>query len=110
MSGDQVEFITALESLPLGYTEGLYLGRRYGVTIEKSDDGRRWWLFGRELGGTDIVSLNLYRPRSGKIALRPCEMSVEKVTEFVRGYRPGKRPGPQSPSGADAGRAEAHRI
>lgn len=108
MPGDQVEFITALESLPLGYTEGLYSGRRYGVTIEKSDDGRRWSLFGRELGGTDIVSLNLYRPGSGKIALRPCEMSVEKVTDFVCGYRPGERLGAQSRSGPDGRPAEPH--
>jgi hypothetical protein len=85
---DQSEFIAALEALPHGYSEGVYRGRRYGVTINKSDDGRRWWLFGRDLGGTDIVSLNLYRPASGKIALRPCEMSAEKVAAFVRGYRP----------------------
>lgn len=85
---DQDDFLSALESLPRGYSEGLYLGRRYGVTINRSDDGRRWWLFGRELGGTDIVSLNLYRPTSGRVALRPCEMSIEKVTAFVRAYRP----------------------
>jgi hypothetical protein len=84
-------FMAALEALPLGYTEGLYSGRRYGVTINRSNDGRRWWLFGRELGGTDIVSLNLYRPKSAKIVLRPCEMSIEKVTRFVLGYRPGAR-------------------
>ncbi len=82
------EFLTALEALPLGYSEGVYLKRRYGVTINRSDDGRRWWLFARELGGPDIVSLNLYRPASGRIALRPCEMSIEKVTAFVLGYLP----------------------
>jgi hypothetical protein len=85
---DQDEFLSALESLPLGYSEGLYLGRRYGVTINRSDDGRRWWLFGRALGGADIVSFNLYRPTSARIALRPCEMSSEKVTSFVLAYRP----------------------
>lgn len=88
MSEEQDQFIRALEALSLGYSEGHYMGRRYGVTIKRSDDGRRWWLFGRELGGTDIVSLNLYRPASGKIALRPCEMSIGKVVEFVQGYLP----------------------
>lgn len=88
MLEDQGEFISALEALPRGYSEGHFMGRRYGVTVTRSDDGRRWWLFGRELGGSDIVSLNLYRPRSGKIALRPCEMSAEKVSVFVRNYRP----------------------
>ena len=89
MPESQDEFLKALEALPLGYSEGLYMERRYGITINRSDDGRRWWIFGRELGGTDVVSLNLYRPTSGKIALRPCEMPIEKVTAFVRNYRPG---------------------
>ena len=84
----QDEFLDALEALPPGYSEGLYLKASYGDTISRSDNGRRWWLSGRELGGTDVVSLNLYRPASGKIALRPCEMSIEKVTGFVRAYRP----------------------
>lgn len=82
------EFVKALEILPLGYSEGHFLERRYGVTISRSDDGRRWSIFGRELGGTNVVSSNLYRLSRGKIALRPCEMSIEKVTAFVRGYRP----------------------
>lgn len=88
MLESQDKFLRALEALPLGYSEGVYLERRYGVTINRSDDGRRWWLFARELGGADIVSLNLYRPSGGRIALRPCEMSIEKVTAFVHGYRP----------------------
>lgn len=89
MQDDQAAFVATLEALPRGYSEGLYGERRYGVTIRRSDDGRRWWLFGRELGGTDIVSLNLYRTASGRIELRPCEMPAEKVIAFVRGYRPG---------------------
>jgi hypothetical protein len=85
---DNDEFMKALEALPRGYSEGFYKGRRYGVTINRSGDGRRWWLFGKELGGNDIVSLNFYRPTSGRSALRPCEMSVEKVAAFICGYRP----------------------
>lgn len=92
MHEDQDEFMSALEALPRGYSEGHFMGRRYGVTVTRSDDGRRWWLFARELGGADIVSLNLYRPKSGKIALRPCEMSVDKVSTFVLGYRPMAAP------------------
>ncbi len=88
MPDDRTAFMTALEALPSGYSEGLYGGRRYGVTINRSDDGRRWWLFGRELGGTDIISLNLYRTVGGRIALRPCEMPADKVIAFVQGYSP----------------------
>jgi hypothetical protein len=56
------------------------------VTIDRSPD-RGWTkLFARELGGSDIVSFNLYRTPAGKVHLRPCEMSSAKVIDFVRGF------------------------
>ena len=36
-----------------------------------------------ELGGTDYISLNLYRTKAGAL-LRPCEMPEAKVIAFVR--------------------------
>ncbi|HEU5068039.1 MAG TPA: hypothetical protein VFT61_07640 [Sphingomicrobium sp.] len=81
------DFETALEALPEGYSEGIYDGRRYGVSVHRSNDGRRNSLFARELAGTDIVSFNLYRLGSGEVSLRPCEMSVEKVRSFVMWFR-----------------------
>lgn len=81
------DFEAALRALPEGYSEGIYLGHRYGVTIQRSQDGRRNSLFARELGGTDIVSFNLYRLGSGNASLKPCEMSLEKVRDFVLGFR-----------------------
>lgn len=83
-------FLAALEQIPLGFGEGSYDGRRYGVTVNASQDGKRLWLFGRELGGADFVSFNLYRLTDGRLALRPCEMPAEKVIEFVAGYRPSR--------------------
>ncbi len=81
-------FLAALDRLPAGYGEGLYLGRRWGVTLTMSADRRRCWLWGEELGGAGRVSFNLYR-LAGQTALRPCEMSIEHVVAFVQGYRPG---------------------
>jgi hypothetical protein len=76
-----------LESAPAaitsGYGEGLYEGRRYGVTVRKSRDGKRTSLFARALAGGDVVSFNLYTLVSGEGSLRPCEMPVEKVIAFV---------------------------
>jgi hypothetical protein len=43
-------------------------------------------LFARELGGSDIVSFNLYRTPADEVHLRPCEMSSAKVIDFVRGF------------------------
>lgn len=55
------------------------------MTVKRSPDGRRCWLYGDELGGTDRVSFNLY-PLSDVPALRACEMTTEKVIAFVLGY------------------------
>lgn len=84
------EFDTAFGALPEGYSQGLYRGRRFGVTVRRSEDGRRNSLFARELAGTDIVSFNLYRLSSGKTSLKPCEMSAEKVVGFVLGLLPDR--------------------
>ena len=74
--------------MPEGYAEGAYEGRRFGVTVKRSEDGRRNSLFARELAGTDIVSFNLYRVASDQTSLKPCEMSTQKVVAFVLGFRP----------------------
>ena len=85
---EHAEFDAAFEKLAEGYSEGAYEGRRFGVTVRRSEDGRRNSLFARELAATDIVSFNLYRATSGKISLKPCEMSIAKVVAFVLNYRP----------------------
>jgi hypothetical protein len=84
---ESADFEAALGALPEGYSEGVYEGRRYGVILRRSDDGRRNSLFARELAGTDIISFNLYRLGSGNASLKPCEMSSEKVRDFVLGFR-----------------------
>jgi hypothetical protein len=86
----QREFEMALAKIPKGYSEGSFAGRRYGVTLQRSDDGKRLSLFAQDLGGRDIVSFNRYRLRSGASELKPCEMSSEKVEAFVLGFEPHK--------------------
>ncbi|WP_245507211.1 hypothetical protein [Ferranicluibacter rubi] len=81
-------FEQALARLPSGYIEGVFEGRPWGATIRRSIDHRRVWLFARDLRGNDIVSFNLYRTTSGSPVLKPCEMSSDKVTAFVIGFKP----------------------
>lgn len=85
---EDAEFDAAFEKLPKGYSEGAYDGRRFGLIVRRSEDGRRNSLFARELAGTDIVSFNLYRVTSGRALLKPCEMSAERVVAFVLDFRP----------------------
>ena len=81
------DFERMLARLPSGYIEGTFDGRKWGVSIRRSDDGRRLWLFAEDLGATDIVSFNLYRGIAQSF-LKPCEMSSEKVVQFVREFQP----------------------
>ncbi len=78
-------FTTALNLIPEGHSTGHFNARRYRVEKTSHAKGRSLKLFGRELGGTDFVSLNLYHLTSGDV-LKPCEMSQAKVRAFVLGY------------------------
>ena len=82
------DFEHALAKLPDGYSEGRFQRRPWGVTVKRSADGKRVWLYGEELGGTDVVSFNLYVLSGASFALKPCEMSSSKVVDFVLGFRP----------------------
>lgn len=84
---ESADFDAALAALPVGYSEGSYEGRQYGVSLHRSNDGRRETLFARELAGKEVVSFNLYRLGSGLASLKPCEMSAQKVRAFVLGFQ-----------------------
>jgi hypothetical protein len=80
--------LARLLALPPGHSEGLFQGRRWGITRTSSPDGRRHWLFAEELGGPARVSCNLYRLGPVRLALRPCEMPEEDVVAFLLGVQP----------------------
>nr|WP_246621193.1 hypothetical protein [Rhizobium laguerreae] len=84
----QATFEDALAKLPDGYVGGHFGNQSWGVTVKRSEDGKRTWLYGEELSGTDIVSFNLYRLSGPGPMLKPCEMSSAKVIEFVLGFKP----------------------
>ena len=85
----RAKFEDALAKLPEGYVGGHFGNRPWGLTVKRSEDGKRTWLYGEELGGADIVSFNLYRLVGPGSILKPCEMSSAKVIEFVLGFEPG---------------------
>jgi hypothetical protein len=84
------DFEHALAKLAGGYSEGRFQDRPWGVTVKRSADGKRIWLYGEDLGGTDVVSFNLYVLSGASLALKPCEMSSSKVVDFVLGFRPAQ--------------------
>ncbi|WP_316247480.1 hypothetical protein ROLI_031150 [Roseobacter fucihabitans] len=78
---------TALLALPNGSFTGASQDRRYIVTKSLFNAGKSMKLVAEELGGADYISLNFYRLARGS-RLFPCEMSVEKVTDFILDLRP----------------------
>ncbi|MTH98563.1 hypothetical protein [Roseibium sp. RKSG952] len=76
-------FLNAFFALPSGTFTGQAGARRYVVTRQAMSGGKSHKLVAHELGGTDYISLNLYLTQNSGALLRPCEMSAEKVSNFV---------------------------
>jgi peptide-methionine (S)-S-oxide reductase len=77
------ELKALFDRLPVGWSVVEYDGRRYGVTRAIHTRGRSESVYAEALDGSDVVSANLYRV-DGDDLLKPCEMSSEKVVDFLR--------------------------
>lgn len=88
MTAGVTELLALFERVPEGWSEASYGGRRWGVTRTVRLGGRQQSIYAEELGGTDVVSANLYLPAAGGEAFRPCEMPEAKVRSFLEGMRP----------------------
>ncbi len=88
LASDTGALVRQLDTWPQGHFEGAFEGRRFGVTLHRSGDGRRLWLYGEERGGGDFVSANLYALSDGEVLLKPCEMPAEVVARFILGFVP----------------------
>lgn len=74
----------AFARIPVGWSARRFDGHRYGVTRTVSADGRIQKIYAEELGGTDVISANLYF----EDRFRPCEMPAAKVLAFLSGSTP----------------------
>jgi hypothetical protein len=75
--------------VPEGWSRVEYDGRRWGLTRTVHAGGRTESILAAELGGTDLVSANLYR-LDGEDLLKPCEMPEAKVLAFLEGLTPAR--------------------
>jgi len=64
----------------------LYRNKKYGVTRTDFNGGKSHKVFAEELGGKDFISLNYYVTKNSR-HLKPCEMPVQKVIDFLNGYQ-----------------------
>jgi hypothetical protein len=97
------ELVGLLDRVPEGWTAVTYRARPYGLRRTSRADGRSVAVYAEELGGTDVVSTNIYRTSGGDV-LRPCEMPASVVLAFLEGWRPTAAPvspGDATPEGPD---------
>ena len=79
---NQTPFHSKLLALPNGANDVYYQHKRYLLRKETLLDGKLIKIYAEELGGNNVVSGNYY-PSMKDGMLKPCEMSDEKVMEFV---------------------------
>jgi len=77
-----MDLLADILSIPDSYSQGMYRGRRYGISRITFNQGQSFKIYAEELGGNDVVSLNFYILKQE--ILRPCEMPVDKVVDFLR--------------------------
>ena len=85
-SAEVSEVSDQIDRVPPGWTSVEYRHRRYGMTRNDHADGRSLSILAEELGGSDVISTNVYRTAAGDL-LRPCEMPVETVLAFLAGWK-----------------------
>jgi hypothetical protein len=87
LSTEPDDYAALFNRVPIGWSEVSYAGRRYGVTRSATADGHALAVYAEELGGQDVVSANLYLTADSQ-HLRPCEMTAEKVVDFLASLEP----------------------
>ena len=94
---------TLVDLVPEGWTLVRFQGRPYGLIRTTRAGGRSVSVLAHELGGSDLVSANIYRTTGGDL-LRACEMPEQKVLDFLRGWGRGQdRPAPPTTGGDHRG-------
>ena len=79
---NETEFYRQLLALPNGANDVLYQQKRYLLRKEILLEGKLIKVYAEDLSSKDIVSGNYYPTMKGGM-LKPCEMSDEKVIDFV---------------------------
>ena len=72
-----------IQKIPEGYSQGVYMYRKYGIIKSIFNNGGSFKIYGEELGGTNFVSLNYYITKRKEL-IKPCEMTTQKVKHFLK--------------------------
>ncbi len=84
---NETEFYKKLLALPDGANDVSYHGKRYLLRKETLLKGKLLKIYAEELGANNVVSGNYY-PTIKNGMIKPCEMSDQKVIDFVLYAKP----------------------
>jgi len=76
-------FYQKILTIPEGISRATFANRLYIVTKATFNNGSSLKLFAEEAGGTDYISLNLYKTREA-VHVKPCEQPIQKSLNFLR--------------------------
>lgn len=76
-------FYQKILTIPEGISKATFANRLYIVTKTTFNNGSSFKLFAEEAGGTDYISLNLYKTREA-VHVKPCEQPILKSLSFLR--------------------------
>jgi hypothetical protein len=78
----QKDFYKKIVRLDDGAYNVSFQKKRYLLSKKTHFEGKLIKLYAEELGGNDFISLNYY-PEIKEGLLKPCEMPVQKVVDFI---------------------------
>ncbi|WP_026753087.1 hypothetical protein [Sediminibacter sp. Hel_I_10] len=81
-----MDLLERIQKLPKGYSEVTFQHKTYGVTRTDFNAGKSIKMYAEELGGTNVISLNIYLTSKARL-IKPCEMPMEKVIHFLNHYQ-----------------------
>lgn len=77
-----MDWIQKIKTLPTGYSEVNYEGKRYGVSRTDFNDGKSIKIYAEESGGNHFISFNYYFTTKSNL-IKPCEMPEREVKRMV---------------------------
>lgn len=81
-----MDWIQKITTLPKGYSEVNYEGKKYSVSRRDFNGGKSIKIYAEELGGNHFISFNYYFTTKLNL-LKPCEMPEEEVIRFLKNYK-----------------------
>lgn len=77
-----MDWIQKIKTLPTGYSEVNYEGKRYGVSRTDFNDGKSIKIYAEESGGNHFINFNYYFTTKSNL-IKLCEMPEREIKRMV---------------------------